>query len=378
VEVPGLVGNATVTVLNGLTPAAGDAYVATAAGTPTAGTSDTLAIGDIAEFDGTSWKKIVAGAGGFVAAGTRVILSTTTALITPYTAAQDEGMIVSFTGATNTGGDTGDSLDGSAVIVKGDASYSANAGLVFDGVVPTGSWIQFSGAGQINAGAGLTKSGNTINVVATDSTLTVAADSVGVNLDTARAITLGASGVGVNVEAASAGAGGLSIVGNAVRVAVDTTGAANQASVVRLTANGVSIGVDDTTIQSDGAGVTAVLRIKDLGVTTAKLADNAATLAKINVTFHEEDFAASSFALSSGEYVVTLAAAPLTGAQSDWFCECYRNGLADMTNTGSGTAAASGTEFRVVNTTGTGTLRIGADITATGHLFRVRYLSATV
>jgi len=43
------------------------------------------------------------------------------------------------------------------------------------------TWTQFSGAGAINAGAGLTKTGNTVDVVAGDSTLTVAADSVVVN-----------------------------------------------------------------------------------------------------------------------------------------------------------------------------------------------------
>jgi hypothetical protein len=42
-------------------------------------------------------------------------------------------------------------------------------------------WAQFSGAAMINAGAGLTKTGNTIDAVATDTTLTVAADSIAVN-----------------------------------------------------------------------------------------------------------------------------------------------------------------------------------------------------
>lgn len=42
-------------------------------------------------------------------------------------------------------------------------------------------WVQFSGAGQITAGAGLTKTANTIDFVAGDSSLTVASDSVIVN-----------------------------------------------------------------------------------------------------------------------------------------------------------------------------------------------------
>jgi hypothetical protein len=43
------------------------------------------------------------------------------------------------------------------------------------------TWVQFSGAGQVIAGAGLTKTGNTIDAVAADTTLTVAADSIAVN-----------------------------------------------------------------------------------------------------------------------------------------------------------------------------------------------------
>jgi len=43
------------------------------------------------------------------------------------------------------------------------------------------TWTQFSGAGQITAGAGLTKTGNTLDVVAGDTSLTVAADNVIVN-----------------------------------------------------------------------------------------------------------------------------------------------------------------------------------------------------
>jgi len=43
------------------------------------------------------------------------------------------------------------------------------------------TWVQFSGAGQITAGAGLTKTGNTIDVVGTTNRIAVAADSIDID-----------------------------------------------------------------------------------------------------------------------------------------------------------------------------------------------------
>ncbi len=163
VALHGLVGNATVLTVNGLSPSTGDSYVMTDNGTLTAGLLGVVA-GDLVEYDGSVWVKIVSAVGGFVPADIRVILSTATALIAPYTDATDDGKIMEFSGSSNTGAATGDAADGNAVLVTGDGAYWENDGFVFDGTVPTGTWIQFTGGGQIDAGAGLSKAGNTLSV----------------------------------------------------------------------------------------------------------------------------------------------------------------------------------------------------------------------
>jgi hypothetical protein len=159
-----LVGNATIATINGLSPTAGDAYVATDAGTPTAGTSDALVAGSIAEFDGTSWIEIVAGSGGFVPDGTRAILATQTALISPYTDATDDGKVVDFDGTTLTGADTSEAVDGNGILINGNGGFYENCAHVFSGVVATGSWIQFGGPGSAAAGAGMSAAGFVLNV----------------------------------------------------------------------------------------------------------------------------------------------------------------------------------------------------------------------
>lgn len=163
-SVMGLVGNLNVASLNGLSPNAGDAYVVTDSGTLTRGSVGVVA-GDIVQDDGTNWVKVVSGSAGYVPVDTRVVLSIDTTLISPYTTSQDEGKIIDFSGSSNTGVDTGEATDGSAILINGDGGYYENTAYVFNGTVPTGTWIQFSGAGQIVAGNGLEKDGNTLNVL---------------------------------------------------------------------------------------------------------------------------------------------------------------------------------------------------------------------
>jgi hypothetical protein len=103
------------------------------------------------------------------------------------------------------------------------------------------TFSQFSGAGQIAAGDGMTKSGNTLDVGAGNG-ISVAADTVAVAPDTASTSTLTANSI---------------VVGS----------------------NGVSVRVDDDTIEGSLQGTAGAesLRLKDGGITGAKL-DSAITI----------------------------------------------------------------------------------------------------
>lgn len=221
VAVKEVVGSEDVTTINGLSPTAGDAYVMEDAGTINPG-GLSVAAGDIVEYSGSAWVKIVAQSGGFPPDGTRALASTQTALnntigLAPST---DEGKILEWDGTSLTPGTETPPDDGNAVLVNGDSGYFENLSYTFDGTVPTGSWIQFGGPGVITAGNGLT--GTTTFNVQADTTSTT------------------------------------------------TT----EANAINVSANGVSIKVDDSTIEGSeqATGAAGSLRLKDGGITGAKLA----------------------------------------------------------------------------------------------------------
>jgi len=337
----GLIGNATIATLNGLSPAAGDAYVATDAGTPTAGTSDALVAGSLAEFDGTQWKELLTGSGGFVPAGFAT-LSTTVALIAPYTDVTDDGKIaefdgtgltgtlvtpvsgdavvvagagvdagsieewsgtawvetedgvggfvpsgarmgvntgatapfapyvdttdngkiVDFTGASNTGVDTGDAVDGNAVLVQCELSVNENQGYVFDGVVATGSWVQFSGGGLINAGTGLTKSGNTINAIGGDGITANANDlavdlktSGGLKIDTGQIAVEPADFAGTGLEDDGADNLRLAAQGNGIAGGAGSTLSVNPDTTTGGGVPGITVGANGVGLSAQGNGI---------------------------------------------------------------------------------------------------------------------------
>ena len=65
------------------------------------------------------------------------------------------------------------------------------------------TFAQIPGPSDITAGAGLLRTGQAIDVVAADNSVTVNADNLQVKLDPARAITVVAAGIGVNIDSAT-------------------------------------------------------------------------------------------------------------------------------------------------------------------------------
>jgi len=91
-----------------------------------------------------------------------------------------------------------------------EGTTNADTGWVMtnDGAVTLGTtalvFSQFSGAGSFTAGAGLLRTGNTVDVVATDASILVAADSIKVQLD-APAATIALGGAGIQIADGTAG-----------------------------------------------------------------------------------------------------------------------------------------------------------------------------
>lgn len=116
-------------------------------------------------------------------AGNRVLVKNqSTASENGIYVVQSSGAAVRASDANGTA-DTGEMSGGVFTFVE-EGAVNADSGWVVtsNGPITVGTdpitWVQFSGAGQVTAGAGLTKSGNTIDAVGTSDRITVNADSI--------------------------------------------------------------------------------------------------------------------------------------------------------------------------------------------------------
>ena len=91
-------------------------------------------------------------------------------------------VVASGTATRSTDCDSADELNGAAVFCK-EGSSNADQGFIQTSEISNlGSdnivWVQFTGLGQITAGSGLTKTGNTINVAVDDSSIEISGDAL--------------------------------------------------------------------------------------------------------------------------------------------------------------------------------------------------------
>ena len=116
---------------------------------------------------------------------------------------QASGAAVRATDANGTA-DTGTVSGGTFTFVE-EGAVNADSGWVVssNGTISVGSdamnWVQFSGAGSITAGDGLTKDGNTINAVGTTNRISVSANAIDISssyVGQATITTLGTIGTG--------------------------------------------------------------------------------------------------------------------------------------------------------------------------------------
>lgn len=144
------------------------------------------------------------------------------------------------------------------------------------------TFTQFSGAGQITAGNGLAKTGNTLNIGATDTSITVGADSLGVNLNgSTLTISSGLKVSSAGITEVEIASGALSATGGL------TGGSGTKLSVVlgsatglQMTGNAIGIKLDAATLALSASGI----KVATGGISANELASNAVDLAGVKIT----------------------------------------------------------------------------------------------
>ena len=113
-------------------------------------------------------------------------------LVKDQTTGSQNGIYVVVSGGAwtrATDADTNAEVTGGMFTFVEEGTVNADSGWILtnDGTITLGTtaltFVQFSGAGQVVAGAGLTKTGNTLDVVGTANRIVVAADSIDIGTD---------------------------------------------------------------------------------------------------------------------------------------------------------------------------------------------------
>jgi len=163
---------------------------------------------------------------------------------------------------------TGEVSGGAFTFVE-EGTVNADSGWVVtsNGAITVGTdaiaWVQFSGAGQITAGNGLTKSGNTIDAVGTAGRISVSSDAIDIDsgyigqntITTLGTITNGTWN-GTDIAVADGGTGGSTAATARANLGIETPGAAESATTSTPTL--ARIAKQGNTAHSSGTSTTVV------------------------------------------------------------------------------------------------------------------------
>lgn len=166
--------------------------------------------------------------------------------------------------------------------------------------------VQLPGPSDILAGAGLTRTGQTIDVVAADTSLTVGANNVAVNPGDGIEIS---SGVRVKLDGSTIArsSSGIKVADAGITETQLNTSIAG-AGLAGGGGSALSVNVDSSTIEI----ATDTLQVKDTGITSAKLGTGARRIVRET----------PSGSINGSNTTFTLANAPASGME-----EVYLNGI---------------------------------------------------
>jgi len=264
---------------------AGNAYVVAGTGGAWSG----FAIGDIVEWDGSTWNLVLAGSGGEPPDGTRVVVTDGT----PAGSFAGQTNDIATYDATGNSWSFYDALEGDAFLVVGENSVYENIAYTWDAT----AWVQFTGAGQIVAGDGLGKTGNTLFVNAGDG-ISIVTDRVTVDLATNSGLQLTGTTPDAQLEWDPDNNRGLAKDATGAYIRIPTTNEGltfvsgeldvllrSGFGIAKDTDEGLYIKIDDTpdTLDVDGDGLKVVglpslFKINDVAVGASVTAANLTTL----------------------------------------------------------------------------------------------------
>lgn len=203
-------------------------------------------------------------------------------------------------------------------------------------------------AGAISAGAGLLRTGDVIdiNLEASNPSLQVVSDELGLKIDANGGLAKGASGTGLKIEASK----GVATTSAGLKAVEDANGG------ILIDANGIGVKVDATASGQLSKGANG-----------ARVATGGVGLPVKSLTV---DTLASAFSFASGISSKTGFTAPDTHANSLDAQELFKGGIANMKRVA--IAPAANGEWRFNGTT----LEVFGDVTASGDTYRVKYLTA--